>query len=61
MIANDGFDELRSEEAYHEWRSSVWREEEMREQGMSINGDSSPAFIPILLAVYLCMYVRMVP
>jgi len=31
MIANGGFDELRSEEAYQEWRSSVWREEEMRE------------------------------
>jgi len=48
-------DELRGEEAYQAWMSSLtsslWRKE-----GMRINGDSSPAFIQILLAVYICMY-----
>ena len=32
----------------------------MREEGMRINGDSSPAFIPVLLAMYLCAYLDMV-
>ena len=59
-LANNELDELRSEEAYQKWRNSQYRQEEMREEGMRINGTSSPAFIPILLAMYLCTYVNMV-
>ena len=50
-------DELRGEEAYQvcmsSFRSSLWRDEEMRDEGMSINGDSSSAFIQTLLALYI--------
>jgi len=52
-------DELQGEEGYQAWMSSLtnslWREE-MREEGMRINADSS-AFIQILLAAYICTYV----
>jgi len=54
MMLEKQVDELRGEEAYQAWMSSLtsslWRE------GMRINGDSSPAFIQILLAVYICTY-----
>jgi hypothetical protein len=47
-------DELRSEETYQAWMSSLtgslWTEEETREEGMRINGDSSPAFIQIFIS-----------
>jgi hypothetical protein len=52
-LTNNELDELRSEEAYREWTSSLWKEEEMREEGMRINGNSFPAFIQILLAMYV--------
>jgi len=42
-------DELRGVEAYQAWMSSLTSS--WREAGMRINGDSSPAFIQILLAV----------
>jgi hypothetical protein len=58
VLENDELVELRGEEAYQEWKSLLWREEEMREEGMRINGDSSPAFIQILLPMYPCTYVR---
>ena len=35
MLANNEVNGLRSDEAYREWRGSLWREEEMGEEGMT--------------------------
>lgn len=35
MLVNNEVDGLRSDEAYREWRVSLWREEEMGEEGMT--------------------------
>jgi hypothetical protein len=52
-VSEQRADELQNEEVYQEWMSSLWREigiGNMRDEGMRMNGDSSSAFIQILLA-----------